>query len=190
MNRFIIILACWCIEILMISCSEETSIYGKIEQEGIKELHLYTFNQGDIHEFSSVQVTPEETFLFTFQLPYEGMYLLGENERVLFPVYLKKGERVNLNFTRERLSPIGQQSSENQALFRWEEKAADVRLHSVLYDHIPGGKSVTYSKFFQELTALSTFQKEFLASLSKKEGTFYSLLKNKVEASFKALSEK
>ena len=190
MKRFVIVFVYWCIGILLCSCSRETVIRGKVEQKNTKELKLYTFDKGDVNLFSSVLVTADGIFQFNLQLPYEGIFLLGENDKVLFPVYLEEGDQVNLDFASDRLIPIGKQSSKNQDLFHWEEKAANVRLHSFLYDYIPGGQSVNYSEFFQELTSLAVFQEEFLSDISHKKGSFYSWFKSKIKADvdFYALS--
>ena len=190
MKRFVIVFVYWCIGILLCSCSRETVIRGKVEQKNTKELKLDTFDKGDVNLFSSVLVTADGIFQFNLQLPYEGIFLLGENDKVLFPVYLEEGDQVNLDFASDRLIPIGKQSSKNQDLFHWEEKAANVRLHSFLYDYIPGGQSVNYSEFFQELTSLAVFQEEFLSDISHKKGSFYSWFKSKIKADvdFYALS--
>lgn len=174
---FNLIICCACF--IVTSCNSEVTIGGTAEK--CKELHLYSFKNGEIALLQSVEIE-KETGLFEFvqQLPYEGLYLMGSNNKALYPLYLKGGEKIEAEYKDNRLSLSGALSDENEALFKWEEGANDVKIDAFLYNWLPGENSVESGKFFEELQKLAEHKSAMLKELDGKKGDFYNWLRNKI----------
>lgn len=142
--------------VLIQSCSlNYTEIEGKSESQGMKKLCLYAYREGRADLLDTLPVNSDGSFAIRFKPPYEGFYLLGENDKFLFPFYLRGGEVLKLSLNDATgLKLLETNSLENTALYQWEEKAWNLRFHAYLFDYVPGGRSVAPEMFFEELEEL------------------------------------
>lgn len=178
-----------CISFIVASCSKEATISGITDN--YKALSLYSFKKGEVNLLHTMEIdSVTKEFRQLVQLPYEGLYLLGRNEKALYPVYLKGGERVELQLEKNRLSLSESSGKENQALFQWEEGVEDVKIHGFLHNYLPGEYSVEYTEFFKELETAADLRDHLLKDLEDENEAFYSLLKYKIrtDLDFYALS--
>lgn len=173
------LLCCVCLAVT--SCNREVTVSGTAVKA--KEMLLYSFNKGELSLMQRDTVDKENgSFGFSVQLPYEGLYLIGANEDVLYPLYLKKGESIVAAFKDNRFTLSGETSLENDALFKWENRANDVKIHSFLYNWLPGDNSAKYGKFFEELEQTAAFRDSLLNDIKGEKGKFYTFLANKINA--------
>lgn len=162
------------------SCSKEATI--KIVAENTEDLSLYMFERGDVNLLRTIDINSETSSgNITVQLPYEGLYLIGKKEYASFPIYLKSGDCVDLEYKNNRLLLSEDIEDENRLLFDWEEAVGNLKVYSFLHNYLPGAHSVPYDEFFNELEDIITFKEVYLEKLSKKKGKFYTYLRNKIQ---------
>ncbi len=172
------VLAC----IIVTSCSKEVTISGTANKA--KSFGLYTFEKGYPELLQDIAVDSNTgSFAATLEIPYDGLYLIGPDERVLYPLYLYGGNSVELVYEKNLLSLGGNVANEqNRILFQWENSANDVRISSFLHNYLPGCSSPGYEKFFAQLESAENAQKTISAQIKEKDGAFYAWLQKKMEA--------
>ncbi len=179
---FNLIICCACF--IAASCSREAAVGGIAEKA--KSLGLYTFDKGRITLLQEIDVDKATgTFEVTLDLPYNGLYLFGKNKNLLFPVYLKGGERVNLELRNNLLNITGDNiSKENRALFDWENCVHEMKVGSYLHKYLPGGHALDHEQMFGQLQRVAASKEKFLAALEVKKSKFSAFLINKIKADF------
>lgn len=181
MSKLVNLLFTICVCMFVVSCTKETTINIAVETK--QDLSLYMFNKGDINVLQAFEINPEtNTGKVVVQLPYEGLYLIGQNEYALFPVYLKYGDIINLEYKDNRLQLLEEGGNENQLLFEWENMIGDIRTHAFLYNFLAGGHSVSYDEFFAELEDIAPKQKDIRERMKHTNGDFASFMDTKIQA--------
>ena len=181
MNKLVNLLFTICICLIVVSCSKETTINITVEKK--QNLSLYMFDKGDINVLQAFEMNPETNAgKVVVQLPYEGLYLIGQNEYASFPVYLRYGDIVNMEYKDNRLQLLGEAGKENQLLFEWENIVGEIRTHAFLYNYLAGGHSVSYEEFFKELEEVAPKQKDIRERVKHINGDFASFMKTKIQA--------
>lgn len=182
MRKFIQLMMISCACLIVASCSREATIAGTAEK--IRELALYTCSKGEITLLDTVKVSSEDgSYQLVVELPYEGFYLIGRNENVLYPIYLKNGESLEACFQDNSMRIVGNSlSKENEILEKWENGVKEVRLNGFLNRHLPGVSSAGYEIFFAQLENAKKHQTAMLEELDENDGKFYTFMKNKVRA--------
>lgn len=182
---------CICLAILQMSCSKKIELEGTIERKAVKKVYLYSYVDGDVNRIAEAAVNDKRHFRFDTLLQAEGIYLIGENEKVLYPIYLKDREKLSVRILNNCLLLDENVGEENRLLYEWENKVVEVREHAFLRDYIPQGRSVSSEEFFKELSELSHWQLEYVQKLKNAcNGSFANYLKYKseVDLNFYALS--
>ena len=160
-----------CICMIVASCSNETTILGTADNAKIS---LYSFIDGEISMVQCAEVDKESSsFELSVQLPYEGIYLIGRYAEASFPVYLKCGEKVSVDYKDNRLYLTGNLSKENSLLYKWENQSNEVKINSFLYNYVPGENSCGYEEFFKSLDEVAAHRDDMLKELDGKKGDFY-----------------
>ena len=171
-----------CICLVVASCNSEVTIGGTAENA--KEISLYSFDKGVKTLIQTAAVDKESgAFSICTSIPAEGVYLLGLNDKALYPVHLQRGDCVNLSFKENSvaLDPSGS-SDANIALFDWESGVNDVKVCSFFHYFLPGANSLGAEKFFPMLEKAAAHKDSMLGRLEGKKGEFYTFLRNKINA--------
>lgn len=155
-------------------------IQGKSATKGSGEVILFSYKDGMQERITSVKYKADGTFKLVFTPRYEGFYLLGKSEKNWYPIYLKGGEQVNINILGNKANLYGENTPENKALYQWEERAAQVRLNSFLYEHIRGEKSIGYQDFFRQLDCLAKEKETLMKKVDTPNTRFNKLLIEKI----------
>lgn len=177
--------------VVLASCTQKASIDGQVGRRPAKKMLLYAYVKGDLREAGVQEAVGDDGFHFDITPEHPGFYLIGDHEKVLYPLFVGGGERLEVTVENNRLVLEGEADEVNRMLYRWEDRAAAVREHAFLQAFIPEGRSVKYELFFEELTALAKAQRRYAAELDSwgRRG-MAELLKYKSEAdlAFYALS--
>lgn len=179
-----------CLVYTLASCSHKVDIKGEMENKSSEQVFLYAYHNGDIRLVDQ-QPSVNGSFQFQVEPENDGFYLIGDNENVLFPLYLEKGGHMNVKICRDRLELDKNSDKVNKLLYQWEDKSVAVREHAYLHAFIPKGRSVHSEEFFKELTALADACKEYDAELNNygdKEVAELFRYKSQADLNFYALS--
>ena len=177
--------------LLFASCSQKANIQGELLSKSPQKVLLYAFNQGDKSLIAEQETTEDGKFHFEITPNEAGFYLIGDNEKVLYPVYLKGGEDLSVKINRKNLELVKNNDESNNWLYEWENQVVAVREHAYLQAFIPGGSSVAYEPFFEELNLLADAQKAYvekLKSCSDQKLANSLKLKSEADLNFYALS--
>lgn len=167
-----------CMGLLACSASSVT-IEGKDGINRQKEYYLYGCQAGSLIPIASALIDSNGCFRLNVPLPQEGFYLLGTEQGVMHPFYLKGNETIRLRFQTNGMILEGEQTPENQALSQWEQAATLVREHAFLYERFGGGYSTDPATFTQELEDLLRVRQQLKPEKATGNATFNSLLKAK-----------
>ena len=94
---------------------------GKNEINRQEEFHLYCCQAGSFIPIASAPIDSNGCFHLSVPLPQEGFYLLGTEQGVMHPLYLKGNETIRLRFRTKGIVLEGEQTPENQVLSQWEQ---------------------------------------------------------------------
>ena len=180
MKRIVANIFICCICLFVASCSKEATIGGTASKA--QSFGLYTFEKGEI---ALLQEMPVEDGVFgcTVALPYEGLYMMGPNSKALYPVWLKGGEQISLEYAGNSLKlGEGSASRGNSLLFRWENSVEAARIISYMNKFLPGANSAPYEVFFGKLEEAAGEQKLIMEEIAGEKGEFFDFLRNKMEA--------
>ena len=167
----------------LLACSASSvTIEGKDGINRQKEYYLYGCQAGSLIPIASALIDSNGCFRLNVPLPQEGFYLLGTEQGVMHPFYLKGNETIRLRFQTNGMILEGEQTPENQALSQWEKAATLVREHAFLYERFGGGYSTDPATFTQELEDLLRVRQQLKPEKATGNATFNSLLKAKMEA--------
>ena len=177
---FSLIISCACF--IVASCSKEAAIGGTANKA--KNISVYTFDRGNIELLCNMPVNRETGRFDTIvSLPYHGLYLLKANGNAMYPVHLKNGENIELEFNNNQFDISGNGiSEENQLLFEWENNISDVKTGSFLHTYLPGGHSLPYPEFFAQLQKAEKTKSSLLEKIEGENGDFYIFLRDKLNA--------
>ena len=182
MKNFIYNFLLSCICLVVASCNNEATIGGTAENT--KEICLFQFDKGH-KTLVQKSVVDKQTGVFEIvvALPSDGLYLLGINDKALYPVYLTGGDNISVLFKdNTMLMSSDNASDENALLFLWENGVNDVKNSAFFHYFLPGAHSVAPEKFFASLEKAISLKETVLNSLEGKKGEFYQFLNNKINA--------
>lgn len=157
-----------------------TCIQGKFTTKSPGKLMLFSFQSGRQALITSVKTQEDGSFKIVFTPRYEGFYLIGKNEKIWYPLYIKGGEQVNIRILESQALLQGENTPENKALYQWETCAAPVRLHAFLYERIRGENSVEPPVFFRLLENLVKEKEKLLRQTLSGNKRFNKLWKEKI----------
>lgn len=180
-----------CFAIMQISCFRSVELEGNVERKAVKKVNLYSYTAGKMNQISDASVDEKGYFRFKMLPSLDGVYWIGENEKVFYPIYLKDGEKLSVRITRNCILLEGDVGEENYFLNMWENRIKDVREHAFLYSYIPQGHSVKWEEFFDEFSELFRWRMEYIQRLQNLENDVfadYLKYKSDVDLNFYALS--
>lgn len=166
---FFIILLCT----FKIDAQENVVIRGTVEEEGLNSIRLYKVVDGATVECGKYPVRENRTFWIEYMPEYEGFYAIGHAEKKNM-FYLKKGGQVNLRILEKtNIALEGENSPENEVLFKWFAYADFLILNAQNWMESP---FITYVEFFPEFERLEKGLPAFRKTLKSGNRQFDQLL--------------
>ena len=132
MKKFSLLLFLTCMGVVLYA-QKYTEIKGFVKNDRLKEVHLYRVEDGTTHSYASTMVAEDGSYGFLFCPEKPGFYTVGNDKQMDFVVYVKGGDKININILENKAELAGKNTKENVALYKWEDFAADVRLKSVYF---------------------------------------------------------
>lgn len=172
---FVLLLMLCCVG--MIRAQEYTAIKGKVKDQWLTQVKLYETVDGRPVVCAVSKVEPDGSFGFLVKPKKPGFYVLGEDERMNFPVYVKGGEEINIELRENKAMLAGKNTKENVQLYKWQEYAYNVWLKSVFFDKIIS----TYEDFFPEYEKFIAGLPALKASLKSGNKAFDALLREWID---------
>lgn len=113
-------------------CAQDfTAIKGKVKDQWLSQVKLFKTVDGTPVVCAVSRVEADGSFGFLVKPEKPGFYVIGEDERMNFPVYVKGGEEINIELQENKANLIGKNTRENVQLYKWVEYAYHVWLKSV-----------------------------------------------------------
>ena len=154
-----------------------TEIKGFVKNDRLKEVHLYRVEDGTTHSYASTMVAEDGSYGFLFCPEKPGFYTVGNDKQMDFVVYVKGGDKININILENKAELAGKNTKENVALYKWEDFAADVRLKSVYFMLTISN----YKDFFPEFTVFVSKLDSIKKKIKSGNAEFDTLLKKKID---------
>ena len=132
-------------------------IKGKCNNENINEVKLFRTIDGKCSVLASTKVASDGSFGFLVVPENPGFYAIGD-DRFHYMIYLKGGDNVNLNINQKDVSLSGENSKENQMLYKWYDYSSKVRLRAIYYWPTNGTHQEFFSDFHYYLSNLPKFR--------------------------------
>ena len=129
MKKVLVLLLMLCC-VGMIRAQEYAAIKGKVKDQWLTQVKLYETVDGRPVVCAVSKVEPDGSFGFLVKPKKPGFYVLGEDERMNFPVYVKGGEEINIELRENKAMLAGKNTKENVQLYKWQEYAYNVWLKS------------------------------------------------------------
>jgi len=149
--------------------AQMTQIWGTVKSEGFDDtdITLYAIKNGEAKEITKTHLGEDGSFGFMFNPSEEGFYAIGWGEfiRGKFPVYLKRGDKVEVAINHRKFDFIGQQTPENAVLYKWIQMSDSVR-YNAFYS------MQRYDEFFPALTKLAAQATRFQKAIQTKNVAF------------------
>ncbi len=151
---------------------KKTILEGFIKYGNTQQITLFTIENGKLKECETAMVKQDRSYNFTFVPERPGFYALGDKQKN-FPIYMKGGEKIQLNLYKDGVVFMGKNTKENKALYQWEKYLNDMRAMS--------GKEITYKEFFPWLTKFVTKIDSLKGVLTSGNRVFDKLLHRKMD---------
>ena len=178
MKRVFVLLFILCCVKMAVS-QEFTAIKGKVSDQWLTQVKLYETIDGAPVVCAVARVEPDGSFGFLVKPKKPGFYVLGEDEKMNFPVYVKGGEEINIELQENKATLVGKNTKENVQLYKWQEYAYNIWMKSVFFQKIIS----TYEDFFPEYEKFIDGLPAFKAKLKSGNKTFDALLKEWIDYS-------
>lgn len=131
----------------LLSCSSKyTTIKGIVYNEDLETVVLYQTVDGRKQQYATTRVNEDGSYGFALNPEAPGFYSVGSEDGMDFMIYLQGGEEVNIDLYETKATLNGKNTKENEALYVWEDYAANIRLKSVYFAFVES----TYEDFFPE----------------------------------------
>lgn len=117
---------------LQLFAQKYTAIKGTVKVDYLDQVNLYKTVEGQPQLCATSPVSSDGSYGFLFVPSAPGFYVLGD-DKVNFMVYVKGGEEINLDIYKTKAMLNGRNTLENEALYKWEDYAADIRLKAVFF---------------------------------------------------------
>ena len=176
MKRIFVLILVLCFARMLVA-QEFTAIKGKIKDQWLSQVKLYETIDGTPVVCAVAKVEPDGSFGFLVKPKKPGFYVLGEDERMNFPVYVKGGEEINIELQENKATLVDKNTKENVQLYKWQEYAYNIWLKSVFFDKIIS----TYEDFFPEYEKFIEELPAFKSGLKSGDKMFDTLLKEWID---------
>lgn len=174
---FVLLLMLCCVGI--VRAQEYTAIKGKVKDQWLAQVKLYETVDGRPVVCAVSKVGADGSFGFLVKPKKPGFYVLGEDEKMNFPVYMKGGEEINIELRENKATLVGKNTKENIQLYKWQEYAYNIWMKSVFFQKIIS----TYEDFFPEYEKFIDGLPAFKAGVKSGNKAFDALLKEWIDYS-------
>ncbi|WP_316841266.1 TlpA disulfide reductase family protein [Pedobacter gandavensis] len=116
----VVALLCWSFAVF----AQSTEIRGSVSNPIMNRVvYLFQVEDGEPKLVKGSSTKNEGAFVLSFEPAYEGFYLIGGFTAVAgqFPLYLKKGDHVELMLSKGKMEFVGKSSEENEVLASWNK---------------------------------------------------------------------
>ena len=176
MKKFSLLLFLTCMGVVLYA-QKYTEIKGFVKNDRLKKVHLYRVEDGTTHSYASTMVAEDGSYGFLFCPEKPGFYTVGNDKQMDFVVYVKGGDKININILENKAELAGKNTKENVALYKWEDFAADVRLKSVYFMLTISN----YKDFFPEFSVFVSKLDSIKKKIKSGNAEFDALLKKKID---------
>jgi thiol-disulfide isomerase/thioredoxin len=152
-----------------------TEIRGAVESEKPVTVTLYATEEGATRALATAQTGPDGSYGFLFVPASTGFYLVGINKADHL-LYLRAGDRANVNIRPGKAVLTGVNTKENVELYKWLDASEEVRNKA----GNPTGNS-TFKDFFPEFESLVAQKESIRQSINSGNPAFDELLRHKMD---------
>lgn len=174
---FVLILVLCCARVLV--AQDFTAIKGKVADQWLPQVKLYETIDGMPVVCAVAKVEADGSFGFLVKPEKPGFYVLGEDEKMNFPVYVKGGEEINIELRENKATLVGKNTKENVQLYKWLDYAYNIWLKGVFFQKVVS----TYEDFFPEYEQFIDGLPAFKANVKSGNKAFDTLLKEWIDYS-------
>lgn len=115
---------------------------------------------------------------FKFIPEYEGFYVVGDEQRFQYPLYLKEGDAVSVHMDKDTVYLEGKSNSpENITLYRWIALSMNIEAKAIRFYRARS----TYKDFFPEFEKFLPVAEQFKSTIKTKNPRFNELMKRSVD---------
>jgi len=161
---------------VVVSAQKKTIVRGFVKHKRTPQITLFEVENGKIKACATTKMEQDSSYSFTFIPKKEGFYAVGDN-RMSFPVYVKGGEKINIDLLEKKAVLTGKNTKENQALYQWEDFANSIRYQSV----VTMVAQTTYKEFFPEFTTFLTKIDSIKGVINSGKPEFDALIRKKID---------
>ena len=176
MKKVLLLITAVCC-VVAVCAQDFTAIKGKVKDQWLSQVKLFKTVDGTPVVCAVSRVEADGSFGFLVKPEKPGFYVIGEDERMNFPVYVKGGEEINIELQENKANLIGKNTRENVQLYKWVEYAYHVWLKSVFFDRVFS----TYEDFFPDFKKFVAGLSELKAGLKSGNKEFDALLREWID---------
>lgn len=141
------------------------------------KLQLFRVERGNKVVMATAGYNENGYYGFKFIPEYEGFYVIGDDRRQEYPLYLKAGDAVSLYMDRDTAYLTGKKNTpENKILYDWVGLSGRVKATAFRLART----SWTFRQFFPELEAFLLAADRFEAGVKTKNARFDALMKRSI----------
>lgn len=153
-------------------------IKGKVSRDKMEEVRLYEVVDGKECLLSTTQVGKDGLYGFSFQPSYTGFYTVGgEKPLDRIRLYLKPGDRAEMNILQDSLVITSRNTPENLLLAQWEALIIPVRERTDGYNYV----LFDYRDFYPYFVDFLPKAQEFKEKINSRNEAFSRLLQQTVD---------
>lgn len=177
MNK-IILLCCALFLCCDVAAQETAFVECRVDQLIMSEVQLYEVTDGCTQSIAKAKCTGKGYAGFQFVPRYEGFYMVGDDFKNQYPVYIKPGDRVSVVINDSCAHLAGKKNSrENKILYEWRELSHYVWSRSVLsYKY----KDCSYKAYFPRFEQFVLRANRFCDAIRSGNARFDDLMKRSI----------
>lgn len=169
-------LVCLLLVAVSVFAQKETIVKGKVEKKRNSIVKIFATEYGEPKQVASAPIGEDNTFCIKFVPEKPGFYAIADF-RIQHLIYVKGGEEINIDLLEKKASLNGKNTRENQALYQWEDFAADIRYQATATMVMTS----TYKTFFPDFTKFLTKIDSAKQAISSGDKAFDALLWKKAD---------
>ncbi len=147
-------------------------IKGKSSKNDFHNVELFKIVNGSLVSHSKTEIDSDGNFAFMLVPEVEGFYYIG-TDKEYSRIYVKKGDKINLEIFDYGYNLVGKNSKENKVLFDWYNMSKEVEGKSVKFWR----NRSNFKDFFPALEKLDVDSKEFASKIKTGNSFFDNLMK-------------
>ena len=157
---------------MVVFAQKQTTLEGIVKYKKLPKISLFSVENGRVKECTTATVEQDGAYRFTFVPEKPGFYALGDKQKN-FPVYVKGGEKIQIDLLEQGAVLTGKNTRENKALYQWEKYVNDLRAMT--------GRGITYEEFFPWLTRFVTKIDSVKKTIRSGNSGFDKLIHSKID---------